>query len=94
MEHSENCTCQCGWVCPSCFEKLEDENSKLKKELKSSKGYQIKETILTDEKTGDRTIVSLGASVKISRDDFRKLLTPNKYKIKFEKIESNSGLEK
>ncbi len=31
MKHAENCTCQGGWVCPSCWDAMEDENIKLKK---------------------------------------------------------------
>ncbi len=41
--------------------------------------------VLGDDR-GDRTIVDFGAVVKVNREDFRKLLTPNDYEMKFEKI--------
>ena len=29
----DNCSCQGGWLCPSCWDELDNENARLKKEL-------------------------------------------------------------
>jgi len=45
MEHSEDCNCQGGWLCPSCWDKLDNENMKLKKELEVLKATKQKKTL-------------------------------------------------
>ncbi len=81
-----------------CYSEIEDlqktvaESYKISSGTSSSKINWLIEKgmipigiVLGDEKTGDRTIVDFGACVKVNREDFRKLLTPNDYELKFEK---------
>ena len=82
-----------------CYSEIEEKDNIIAESYKISSGTSSSKIdwliergkfpvgiVLCDEDTADRTIVDFGACVKINREDFRKLLTPNDYKLKFEKI--------